>query len=117
MSRPININSLFLAGSLTSDPVLKEVRGQHVAKFVVACQNRRKTIYVPCECWGQRGQQLARNLKKGDAIHFQGVLDLADALSSGTGSRAPKAVAEVKSWNTGGYVSQGRPRRRLAIAS
>jgi len=80
-----SVNRVFLMGNLTRDPEIRNAGSTTVASFGVAVNERYKdrdgkwtdkTTFVDCECWGNRGDALARYLGKGDPIFIEGRLQL-----------------------------------------
>jgi single-strand DNA-binding protein len=80
-----NLNKVFLIGHLTRDPETKAVGETSVTNFGIATNHKWKSksgeqkedvYFGECQCWGTRGEAIARFVKKGDALSVQGRLRL-----------------------------------------
>ena len=119
MAKPLNLNILFIAGTLLDHPQEVIEEGRRVVKFSVAIQRSINTedgkthaiTVIPCECHGRRGQALAKTLAKGDPIYCHARLEIVTV----AGSSLPfKAV--VNTWQSGGFV-RGEPSVGLLVAA
>lgn len=68
-------------GNLAADAELKDVGGEPVCNFRVACsrsyldrnkERKESTQYVPCVIWGKRASALAQYLTKGARVYVEG---------------------------------------------
>ena len=79
-------NKVLLMGNLTRDVQVKSTSGgQSVADISIAVnrkyktkdgQDREEVTYVDCECWGPRGEVIAKYFSKGKPIFIEGRLKL-----------------------------------------
>lgn len=73
---------LVIHGNLVADPSMKDIGGQSVTNFTVACnvyQGRdrpEKTHYVRVTAWGRQAESWAQALKKGAGVIVWGRADL-----------------------------------------
>lgn len=84
MSREM-INEVFLEGLLEDRPEHKVLRnGSKLTTFVVSSHReyqvngevRQETSEIPCEMWGEKGEELAGGADKGDRLLVRGTLKL-----------------------------------------
>jgi len=73
----------FMIGRLGKDAELRSIQnGATVCNFSIAVdarditRNGRKTHWVDCALWGERGVKLAEHLKKGKQVAVSGDMDL-----------------------------------------
>jgi single-strand DNA-binding protein len=80
-----NLNKVFLIGHLTRDPETRAVGETSVTNFGIATnhkwqskdgEKKEEVYFGECQCWGKRGEAIARFVKKGDALSVQGRLRL-----------------------------------------
>jgi single-strand DNA-binding protein len=73
-----------MTGRATRDVELKEARDSKVCTIRLACNERikqrdgeykEKTVYIDAECWGQRAEYAAENIKKGTIVSVTGKLE------------------------------------------
>lgn len=68
--------TLIVTGRLGQDSELKEFSGKQCLKFSVAFDDgfgaSKKTIWVNCSMWGDRGAKLQQYLKKGSIVEVSG---------------------------------------------
>ena len=74
------MNSVILTGRLVRDPELKTFEGgannSNLCSFTLAVDmTKDKTVFVPCSVYGDRGDLIAKTLRKGNLIAIQGKLD------------------------------------------
>ncbi|MFG0319640.1 MAG: single-stranded DNA-binding protein [Planctomycetota bacterium JB042] len=93
-----NLNKVFLMGRLTRDPEQRFISsGQAVTNLGVAInrtfttngEKREETTFVDVEAWGQRGDLIAKYLKKGNPIFIEGRLKF-DTWESKEGEKRSK---------------------------
>jgi len=72
------MNKSTIMGNLTRDVEVKDVGEHKVAKFGVAVNEKYKdkeeTMFIDCECWGNRAEVLEKYFKKGSRILLEGKL-------------------------------------------
>lgn len=80
-----NLNKVILIGHLTRDPETKAVGETSVTAFGIATNHKWKSksgeqkeevYFGECQCWGTRGEAIARYVKKGDPLYVEGRLRL-----------------------------------------
>lgn len=75
------MNKVIELGNLTRDVELKTVgaNNSQVAKFAVAVnekyKDKEKTMFIDCNCWGNRAGVLEKYFKKGSRILVEGKLE------------------------------------------
>ena len=73
------MNSVILTGRLVRDPELKTFEGannSNLCSFTLAVDmSKDKTVFVPCSVYGDRGDLIAKTVRKGNLIAIQGKLD------------------------------------------
>ncbi len=93
-----NLNKVFLMGRLTRDPEQRFISsGQAVTNLGIAVnrtfttngEKREETTFVDVEAWGQRGDLIAKYLKKGNPIFIEGRLKF-DTWESKEGEKRSK---------------------------
>lgn len=77
------MNRIVLIGNLTKDVELRKVGQTNVATFTLAVardfknsQGQKDTDFIPCQCWGKIGENLARFTSKGSKIAVEGRLQV-----------------------------------------
>lgn len=80
------MNSVNIIGNLTADPILKPVGTTQVCEFSIACnevfyvgegqQREKKEVvhFFNAQCWGARGESLAKFFSRGKPIALSGML-------------------------------------------
>ncbi|TFH25842.1 single-stranded DNA-binding protein [Candidatus Bathyarchaeota archaeon] len=80
----IRNNVVMLTGRATKDVELKDVGSSKVATIRLAINERikqrdgeykEKTVYIDAECWAQRAEYAAENIKKGTIVYVMGKLE------------------------------------------
>lgn len=109
------------AGRLGHDAELKTIpSGQSVAEFSVAVNTgwgeRKKTLWVKCALWGERGEKLAPYLKKGGAVTVSGDVDV-NAFSSKDGTLKAEITLNVQRVTLQGDASAKSEQRHDAPAA
>lgn len=70
------MNSWSFTARLARDAELKSPNGKTMVSFAAACESgwgeRKKTTFVDCTLWGERGAKLADYLKKGAMVGLVG---------------------------------------------
>lgn len=77
------INRVVLVGRLTRDPELRRTTsGVAVSSFTLAVDSRNKTpdgqktaIFIPCTCWNQTADNVAKFTRKGSLVGVDGHLN------------------------------------------
>lgn len=79
----MSLNRIILIGNLTKDVELKKVGNTNVAVFTLAVardfknsQGQKDTDFIPCQCWGKIGENLAKFTSKGSKIAVEGRLQV-----------------------------------------
>lgn len=77
------MNKILLIGNLTKDVELRQVGQTNVATFTLAVardfknsQGQKDTDFIPCQCWGKIGENLAKFTSKGSKIAVEGRLQV-----------------------------------------
>ncbi len=75
-------NKVILMGNLARDPELKDLQGgSKVVDFVIAVnrewtgpegQKSEEVSFIDCQCWGKRGEAIAKYFSKGSPIFVEG---------------------------------------------
>lgn len=80
----IRRNFTMLTGRATKDVELKDAKNSKVATIRLAVNERikkrddtyeEKTMYIDAECWGQRAEYAANNIRRGDIVSVVGKLE------------------------------------------
>ena len=70
------MNNVILTGRLVRDPELKTFESGNLCSFTLAVDmTKDKTVFVPCSTYGEKGDLMAKTLRKGNLIALQGKLD------------------------------------------
>lgn len=70
------MNNVILTGRLTRDPELKTFDSGNLCSFTLAVDmGKDKAVFIPCSTYGERGDLMAKTLRKGNLINVQGKLD------------------------------------------
>lgn len=70
-------NLLFFNGYLSSDPEIQYFEsGKNKTTFSLPLKHTKEDepVWLNCECWGSRGEEIAEKFKKGDEITVAGTL-------------------------------------------
>ncbi len=115
------MNNVSIIGNITADPKLKPVGSTQVCEFSIACnevfyigegQHREKkevVHYFDVQCWGARGEALAKFFTKGKPIAITGTLKQ-DRWEK-EGEKRSKVYIRVESWDfAGGDRKEGEPK-------
>lgn len=77
------MNKFYGIGNLTKDVELRKVGNTNVATFTLAVardfknsQGQKDTDFIPCQCWGKIGENLAKFTSKGSKIAVEGRLQV-----------------------------------------
>jgi single-strand DNA-binding protein len=103
------MNNVQLIGRLTRDPELKHIGSDNTAicNFGIALnrtyktasgEKREETTFVDCECWGVRGENLAKFFQKGKEIALDGALKM-DQWEDKEGNKRSKLTVKVLNWH------------------
>jgi single-strand DNA-binding protein len=104
----VNLNKLYLVGTLKTDPETRETHsGSSVTRVVVTVhrdyfskernQRVRESDSFEVQAWGPLGQEIARQLKKGSQIFVEGRLKQ-DSWETPTGERRQRTVVHAESF-------------------
>lgn len=103
----MNLNQVFIAGNLTRDPETFNAAGSGttVAKFGIAineysehAEDKKRTTFVDCVCFGKRGEALAKYLEKGSPIFIRGRLSFSTWKDKDSGATRTKLNVVVDDW-------------------
>jgi single-strand DNA-binding protein len=117
-----NLNKVFLIGHLTRDPETKAVGETSVTNFGIATNHKWKSksgeqkedvYFGECQCWGTRGEAIARFVKKGDALSVQGRLRL-ENWDDKNGVKQSRTRIEVEDFQFLGGKPSGEPEQKPA---
>src|SRR5688572_21258292 len=95
----MNINSVVLAGRLTRDPEVKELKGDNCVAniglainrvFYVEKEKREETTFVAIEAWGNQAKVVGEYCKKGFELGVEGRLKLDEFPDRETGKTVRK---------------------------
>ncbi len=96
-----SLNSVSLAGNLTSDPETKDLPAGKVVNFGIAVNRRWKgkdgvpqeeTTFVDVAAWSKTGEFIAKYFKKGRGIYIEGRLKLDQWQDKDGGKRSKLTV-------------------------
>jgi len=74
----MNQNQIFISGNLGSDPEIKQVKDFQLCTFSLAhtpwskTKGDGETIWFRVNIWGDKGDAIARELRKGDSVSIVG---------------------------------------------
>lgn len=70
------MNNIFLLGRITKDPELKQTTGgKPYCRFVLAVDRGSDAAdFIPCVCWGETAENMAKYVQKGRQLLIQGKL-------------------------------------------
>jgi single-strand DNA-binding protein len=117
-----NLNKVFLIGHLTRDPETRAVGETSVTNFGIATnhkwqskdgEKKEEVYFGECQCWGKRGEAIARFVKKGDALSVQGRLRL-EQWDDKNGVKQSKTRIEVEDFQFLGGKPSGEPEQKPA---
>ena len=117
-----NLNKVFLIGHLTRDPETRAVGETSVTNFGIATnhkwqskdgEKKEEVYFGECQCWGKRGEAIARFVKKGDALSVQGRLRLEQWDDKG-GVKQTRTRIEVEDFQFLGGKRDETPERKPA---
>lgn len=117
-----NLNKVFLIGHLTRDPETRAVGETSVTNFGIATnhkwqskdgEKKEEVYFGECQCWGKRGEAIARFVKKGDALSVQGRLRLEQWDDKG-GVKQTRTRIEVEDFQFLGGKPSGEPEQKPA---
>jgi single-strand DNA-binding protein len=129
-----NLNKVILIGHLTRDPETKAVGETSVTNFGIAVnhkwqskdgEKKEEVYFGECQCWGKRGEAIARYVHKGDALSVQGRLRL-EQWDGKDGTKQSRTRIEVEDFQflggkrDGGYeqaAPQAKPKARTSGAN
>lgn len=105
-------------GNLTRDPEVKFIpSGTAVCEFGIAISERwtddqgnkkESTYFGECQCWGKRGETLAKFFTKGKPILIRGKLAQEEWEDKQTGQKRSKTRIKVEEWEfCGGDKDEG----------
>jgi single-strand DNA-binding protein len=98
------MNQLNVIGNLTKDPETRSVGETSVTQFGVALNRRFKgkdgepkevTTFVDCECWGAKGETIAKFLEKGRKVYLTGELKMDSWEDKESGAKRSKLLMNV----------------------
>lgn len=94
------MNVITIMGNMTSDPETREVGQTSVTKFTVANNPHPKadTVFIECECWGDRGARIAEFFGKGRPIAVTGKLNVSNWENS-EGQKRSRFFIKVDDWS------------------
>lgn len=117
-----NLNKVFIIGHLTRDPETKAVGETSVTNFGIAVnhkwqskdgEKKEEVYFGECQCWGKRGEAIARYVHKGDALSIQGRLRL-EQWDGKDGTKQSRTRIEVEDFQFLGGKRDGEPEQRSA---
>jgi single-strand DNA-binding protein len=94
-----DMNKTFLMGRLTRDPQTKQVGGTTLTTLGLATtdtyydkqdQKKETTLFVDIDVWGNQGENAAKYLSKGSAVHIEGKLEFRTWDDGKTGEKRSK---------------------------
>lgn len=101
-----DLNTLDLTARLTRDPKLKQVGGSTVCEIGLASndvfytrngEKKERVLFIDGECWGRRGESLAKCFSKGDPILVQASLVM-DSWTDSSGAARIKHRLRIDKW-------------------
>ncbi len=115
----VNINRVVLAGNLTRDPLLRQIReGVTVGSFGLAInehhhspqgEERTETCFVDIEVWGKQADSCQQYLRKGAAAVVEGRLRSESWEDRASGARRSKLVLRASRVHFLGGAQNPRP--------
>jgi single-strand DNA-binding protein len=117
-----NLNKVFLIGHLTRDPETRAVGETSVTNFGIATnhkwqskdgEKKEEVYFGECQCWGKRGEAIARFVKKGDALSVQGRLRL-EQWDDKNGVKQSRTRIEVEDFQFLGGKPSSEPEQKPA---
>ncbi|MDR0957161.1 MAG: single-stranded DNA-binding protein, partial [Candidatus Nomurabacteria bacterium] len=105
----MSFNKVILHGNLTRDPETRSTtNGQSITSFSVAVsdtwtgkdgQKQERTNFVDCDCWGARGETIAKYFSKGSPILVEGSLRHDSWDDKETGKKRSKLSVSVQGFS------------------
>jgi single-strand DNA-binding protein len=121
------MNQLNVIGNLTKDPETRSVGETSVTQFGVALNRRFKgkdgepkevTTFVDCECWGAKGETIAKFLEKGRKVYLTGELKMDSWEDKESGAKRSKLLMNVMDFefvdSKGGEETSSQPAAKAA---
>lgn len=103
------MNHVSLMGNLTRDPEVRYTpKGMAVCEFTIAATKRwrteageekERTAFIGCVCWGKRGEAFAQYHRKGQRALVEGELVQETWEDKESGKKREKTKVEVASWH------------------
>ena len=95
------MNNLSLIGRLTRDPETKFTQsGKAITSFSIAFDvgwgDKKRSVFLDCKIWGERGENLAKFVSKGHRVGLVGLLDQDEWDDKATGEKKKKFVFDVR---------------------
>ena len=70
------MNRVCLTGRLTRDPEIKLLETGNLCSFTIAFDlGKNQSAFLPCKCFGEKADLMAKTLRKGSLIAIDGRLD------------------------------------------
>lgn len=107
-------NKVVLLGNLTRDPETRAAGAGQVTSFSIAVNDtwvdkngskQERTNFIDCECWGPRGETIAKYFTKGRQILVEGSLKQDTWEDKDTGKNRSKLVVSVNGFS---FVNDGK---------
>lgn len=123
------MNQLNIIGNLTKDPETRSVGETSVTQFGVALNRRFKgkdgepkeiTTFVDCECWGAKGETIAKFLEKGRKVYLTGELKQDSWEDKESGAKRSKLLMNVMDFefvDSKGEEATSKPAAKSAPAA
>lgn len=115
------MNNYSAIGRLTRDPETKyTTSGKAVTSFDLAVDvgygQNKKTIFWPCKLWGDRGENFAKYVAKGNQVGIEASIDQEEWTDKGSGEQRRKLVLVVNNFtllSNGDKAQQGGGEKRV----
>ena len=117
-----SLNKVLLIGNITRDPEIRQTPGgQSVYKLGLATNRkfksqsgemREETTFVDVTVWEQRGDALAKYLKKGDPVFIEGRLTFEEWQDKTSGQKRTKLSVTAEDWQSRLVARRRRAERR-----
>lgn len=107
-------NKVVLLGNLTRDPETRAAGAGQVTTFTVAVndtwtdkngEKQERANFIDCECWGPRGETIAKYFSKGRQILVEGSLKQDTWEDKDTGKSRSKLVVSVNGFS---FINDGK---------
>lgn len=107
-------NKVVLLGNLTRDPETRAAGSGQVTTFSIAVndtwvdkngEKQERVNFIDCECWGPRGETIAKYFTKGKQILVEGRLKQDTWEDKDTGKNRSKLTVSVTDFS---FVNDGR---------